>query len=91
MATPIKFTEEELKQVTELRDASQAKVVEFGQLKLERILTENRLTQLDQLDEEAKNSYIELQKQEADLVGQLKEKYGAGTVDVESGEFVPAK
>tara|TARA_R110002072_G_scaffold286696_1_gene451809 strand:+ start:173 stop:448 length:276 start_codon:yes stop_codon:yes gene_type:complete len=91
MATPIKFTKEELKQVTELRDASQAKVVEFGQLKLERILTENRLTQLDQLDEEAKNSYVELQKQEADLVEQLKEKYGAGTVDVESGEFVPAK
>tara|TARA_X000001382_G_scaffold130395_1_gene125102 strand:+ start:1444 stop:1719 length:276 start_codon:yes stop_codon:yes gene_type:complete len=91
MATPIKFTEEELKQVTELRDASQAKVVEFGQLKLERILTENRLTQLDQLDEEAKNSYVELQKQEAELVEQLKEKYGAGTVDVESGEFVPAK
>ena len=91
MATPIKFTEEELKQVTELRDASQAKVVEFGQLKLERILTENRLTQLDQLDEEAKNSYVELQKQEANLVEQLKEKYGAGTVDVESGEFVPAK
>ena len=91
MATPIKFTKEELKQVTELRDASQAKVVEFGQLKLERILTENRLTQLDQLDEEAKNSYVELQKQEANLVEQLKEKYGAGTVDVESGEFVPAK
>ena len=91
MATPIKFTKEELKQVTELRDASQAKVVEFGQLKLERILTENRLTQLDQLDEEAKNSYVELQKQEAELVEQLKEKYGAGTVDVESGEFVPAK
>ena len=91
MSTPIKFTEEELKQVTELRDASQAKVVEFGQLKLERLLTENRLTQLDQLDEEAKNSYVELQKQEADLVEQLKEKYGAGTVDVESGEFVPAK
>jgi len=91
MATPIKFTKEELKQVTELRDASQAKVVEFGQLKLERLLTENRLDQLDQLDEEAKNSYVELQKQEANLVEQLKEKYGAGTVDVESGEFVPAK
>jgi hypothetical protein len=35
MATPIKFTDEELKEVTELRDASQAKVVEFGQLKID--------------------------------------------------------
>ena len=91
MATPIKFTDEELKEVTELRDASQAKVVEFGQLKLERLLTNNRLTQLDQLEEEAEKGYIDLQKQEAELVAKLKEKYGAGTVDVESGEFVPAK
>jgi len=90
MATPIKFTEEELKEVTELRDASQAKVVEFGQLKLEKLLTKNRLSQLDQLEEEAENGYIDLQKQEAELVAKLKEKYGAGTVDVESGEFVPA-
>jgi len=91
MATPIKFTEAELKQVTELRDASQAKVVEFGQLKLERLLTENRLRQLDDLDEAAEKSYIELQSKEVELVNELKEKYGAGTVDVESGEFVPVK
>ena len=91
MATPQKFTEDELKAITELRDASQAKVVEFGQLKLERILTNNRLAQLDQLEDAAEKSYADLQKQEADMVEKLKEKYGAGTVDIESGEFVPAK
>jgi len=91
MATPQKFTEDELKAITELRDASQAKVVEFGQLKLERILTNNRLAQLDQLEDAAEKSYADLQKQESDMVEKLKEKYGAGTVDIESGEFVPAK
>jgi len=91
MSEAIKFTEEELKQVTELRDASQAKVVEFGQLKLERLLTNNRLAQLDALDKEAEQNYADLQKQEADLVETLKQKYGAGTVDVDSGEFVPTK
>jgi len=91
MATPQKFTADELKAITELRDASQAKVVEFGQLKLERILTNNRLAQLDQLEDAAEQSYADLQKQEAEMVEKLKEKYGAGTVDIESGEFVPAK
>ena len=91
MATPQKFTADELKAITELRDASQAKVVEFGQLKLERILTNNRLAQLDQLEAAAEQSYADLQKQEAEMVEKLKEKYGAGTVDIESGEFVPAK
>ena len=47
MSETIKFTEEELKQITELRDESQAKVVEFGQLNLERLLaTQLGLTHL---------------------------------------------
>ena len=91
MTTAIKFTQEELNQVTELRDASQAKVIEFGQLRLERLLTENRLVQLAQLDKEAEQNYANLQKLEAELISTLKKKYGAGTVDVESGEFVPSK
>ena len=38
MAEPIKFTNEEIQKVKDLRDASQAKIVEFGQLKLEKYL-----------------------------------------------------
>jgi len=91
MVTPIKFTEEELKQVTELRDASQAKVVEFGQIKLEKLMTNKRLNQLNVLEEEAEQGYADLQKQEVEIVEELKQKYGAGTVDIASGEFVPAK
>ena len=86
---PIKFKEDELKQITELRDASQAKVVEFGQLKLERLLTNQRLIRIDGLDAAAEEEYAALQEQELSLVGELKEKYGVGTVDIQSGEFVP--
>jgi len=89
MSKAIKFTEEELKQITELRDASQAKIVEFGQLKLERLLTNQRLIRIDGLDAAAEEEYAALQEQELSLVGELKEKYGVGTVDIQSGEFVP--
>ena len=71
MSQPIKFTEDELKKITELRDGSQAKILEFGQLEIDKILTNQRLAQA--------------------LVNELKDKYGVGTVDVESGEFIPAK
>tara|TARA_B100000424_G_scaffold220295_1_gene179050 strand:- start:37 stop:312 length:276 start_codon:yes stop_codon:yes gene_type:complete len=91
MADPIKFTKEELEKITQLRDASQAKVVEFGQIKLDKLLTNQRLDQLNELETEAENEYVDLQKQEVDLVNSFKEKYGVGTVDLSSGEFIPAK
>ena len=43
------------------------------------------------LETEAENEYVDLQKQEVDLVNSFKEKYGVGTVDLSSGEFIPAK
>ena len=91
MSKGIKFTEDELKQITELRDSSQAKVVEFGQLKLDKLLTNQRLKQLEDLEAAAETEYEELQKKEVDLVNTFKEKYGVGTVDLNSGEFIPAK
>ena len=91
MTQPIKFTEEELKRITELRDASQAKVVEFGQIKLDKFLTEQRLKQIEDLETTSEKEYIELQKKEVDLVNEFNEKYGQGTVDLGSGKFVPAK
>ena len=44
---------EELKEITDLRDASQGKVVEFGQLKLDILLTNQRLKQLQELESAA--------------------------------------
>ena len=41
--------------------------------------------------EKAQQEYTELQQQERDLVKTLNSKYGTGTVDLESGEFIPSK
>ena len=91
MSQPIKFTEDELKQITELRDQSQEKVIEFGQLKIDVMLTKQRLDNLAKAEEEAELNYKALQEKEVELVNTFKEKYGVGTVDLASGEFVPAK
>jgi len=91
MAESIKFTDEELKEINDLREASQAKVVEFGQLKLERLLTNQRLENLEKLEETAEKEYVELQEKESQIVNKLNEKYGVGTVDLASGVFVPSK
>ena len=89
MAETKKFTEAELKDIAELRNANAQKINEFGQIELEILLTNQRLDVLAETKQNLENQYIELQAKEKDLVTKLNEKYGTGTVDLESGEFIP--
>ena len=89
MAESQKFTEAELKEITELRNANAQKINEFGQIELEILLTNQRLEILEDTKTDLKQQYIDLQTKEKELVASLNKKYGTGTVDLESGEFVP--
>ena len=91
MAEAIKFTEEELNQITELRELNGSKISEFGQIELELLLANQRIEALDNAKENLRTQYVELQDKERTLVQQLNEKYGAGQVDLSSGEFIPVK
>jgi hypothetical protein len=90
MANEIKFTTEELDKIKELRDAHANKVLEFGRMKVELLLTEQRLNSLKDAEENIQNDYVGLQETEQELGQKLNEKYGAGTVDLESGTFSPS-
>ena len=85
-----KFTQEELDQILKLREANAQKITEFGQIELEILLTNQRLDSLQDAKEKLQEEYVAMQNQEKDLVDKLNEKYGAGQVDLESGEFIPA-
>lgn len=87
---PIKFTDEEVTQIKELRDSTEEKVAQFGQLKLEKILTQQRLDQLNELEPKLENEYVQLQTKERDLVETIKKKYGVGTLDLDKGVFIPS-
>jgi len=91
MAEPIKFTKEELDQITTLRDSNAQKISEFGQVELELLIARQRIESLDVSKTKLQEDYIQLQKNELDLVRTLNEKYGAGQVDLSSGEFIPVK
>ena len=87
---PIKFTDEEVTQIKELRDSTEEKVAQFGQLKLEKILTQQRLDQLNELEPKLENEYVQLQTKERDLVETIKKKYGVGTLDLDKGVIIPS-
>ena len=85
-----KFTKAELEKIVELREANAGKISQFGQLELEILLANQRLEALGQAKVQLQNDYVALQNQETELVKSLNDKYGAGTVDIASGEFIPA-
>ena len=79
-----KFTEEELKSLTELQVKSQNATLQFGQLYLSKLRLEEQETTL-------KNQLKQLEQEEAKAAQTLTEKYGKGTIDIESGEFTPTE
>jgi len=90
MAKPTKFTEEELTSIQELQQKYAATTDAFGRLRVQRVIMNQQFEQLDEADAKLENDYTELQKSEQELVQSLNDKYGAGSLDINTGEFTPA-
>lgn len=91
MEEQIKFTEEELTSIKTIREENTSLLLEFGQNELETYNLNTRLKELETEKQNLQSKYHQLQQQERDLVQNLNTKYGAGTVDIESGVFIPNK
>ena len=82
MADTIKFTEDELKSLQELQGTYNQITLAMGQLSLSRI-------GLDAREEALKATLAETQTKENELAKSLTEKYGKGSLNIETGEFTP--
>ena len=91
MQEQIKFTEQELVNIKTIQDDNSRLTLEFGQLHMERFALDRRLKELLNLEQELEAKYLNIQTREQVLVRDLNEKYGSGTVDIESGVFIPTK
>jgi len=78
-----KLTQEELQTIAELQQKNNAVVSELGQIELTRMAVEARRAN-------AETYLADLRKEEEEFGKTLSEKYGSGSIDLESGEFVPA-
>ena len=91
MAEPVKFTEDELKTVTKIREDYFNIQNEFGQIKLAKIRLETQINSVEIREEELHKQFVELQNSETEFLDSITEKYGQGTLNPETGEFVPNK
>ena len=90
MAKETKFTEEEIKSLNELSQNYQQIQLAFGQFKVQHLLAEQQMTALEEAEVQMESDYSDLQGKERELVKQLNEKYGPGSLDPATGVFTPA-
>ena len=89
MAEEIKFTEDELKSLQDLQETYGKVQTDFGALKVRRLVLEQQLEELDNADEAVHKAYTDNQETERNLVKELNEKYGPGSLDPQTGVFTP--
>ena len=82
MAKAIKFTEEELKSLQELQGTYNQITMALGQLEISRYAMVER-------EDSLKAALLETKTKENELAKGLTDKYGKGSLNIETGEFTP--
>lgn len=75
------LTQEEIQQVTKLREEFNSLAISAGEIEMQII---NLQLQKDKI----KDNFIKLQTQESKVINELENKYGKGTISLETGEFI---
>ena len=84
MPEEVKFTEEELKQVQEIQNKYVNVQNQFGQIKMTQL-------RLNEQEIDLENSLKQIQEEEQKFLDGITDKYGQGTLNPETGVFIPSE
>jgi hypothetical protein len=85
------ITKEDLEQISNLRNKLATVVSDSGQLTLQVQLLQTDIVELNEKLSEQTKVFKGLLQEEQELLKRLSEKYGAGQINFETGEFTPEK
>ena len=91
MDNTIKFSDQEMQQITNLQDGYQQNIYLLGQLQLDEINAQNVLDDIKKNREDILKKWQALQSEEQALINALAEKYGDGSLNLKDGKFKPNK
>ena len=86
-----KFTEQEMQSIKEVQEEYSKVGVQLVQIKQARKNSEDYLNQLEEQVIVITQTILELSGKQKEIADALNNKYGIGTLDMESGEFTPNK
>ena len=81
--SPTSFSEQELKEIKDLRLSLNTLTFQLGQVYIEKMKIEEQENIL-------KNQLKDLEKKEISIAKKLTTKYGKGSIDIETGTFIPS-
>ena len=81
-----KFSEEELKSLQDLQTSYQQKQLQFGQLKVQKLLVQQQFDAIEKQEEQIEVDYAGVQEQERKLVKELNDKLSV-SISEENYEF----
>ena len=81
--SPTSFSEEELKEIKDLRMSLNTLTFQLGQVYIEKI-------KIEEQENIFKNQLKDLEKKESSIAKKLSSKYGKGSIDIETGTFIPS-
>ena len=91
MSEPIKFSNEELEKIKKIQDDYLEIQNLFGQVSLSRLRLQEQIQLLDEKDEENKQKFYDVQKNEKQFLDEITKKYGDGSLNPDTGVFTPNK
>ena len=81
MSKEIKFTEEELKDVSSIKESFESLTFKFGQIELE-------IQNLELEKKDLNAELIAIKAKESKIISAITTKYGDGTLDPQTGVFI---
>jgi hypothetical protein len=84
MAEDIKFSDDELKQITEIRTNYAEITNRFGQIQLTKYNLQKQV-------EQAEIDFESIKVKEQEVLQKITDKYGPGTLDPNTGVFTPSE
>ena len=91
MSEEIKFTEEEMKQVSEIRQKYVTIQNSFVQISINRLRLNQQNDDLDKAEQTLSAEFMENQNSERDFVDGINKKYGDGNLDINTGVFTKSQ
>ncbi len=82
-SSPVSFSEEELKEIKDLRLSLDTVTFQLGRILVETI-------KLEETKNTLKNQLKTLENKEISLAKKLSSKYGKGSINIETGTFIPS-
>jgi|TARA_B110000977_G_C10734918_1_gene360584 hypothetical protein len=86
----IKFEEDEIKKIEKFRNDFSEVTAKLGEVEIELTLIEAQKDNVVKFKNQLKDQYLKLRESEIKLAGELKEKYGDGEFDINTGMFTPS-